>query len=105
MPAGSEKVMCPVCHGQKSPDRAICDNCGVKSCANAHVISQDSNICPQCGWIEPVKKPPENHIPDTGTTFTPEAHDTALYLLCPRCQTRIESGEGRCPNCGFLRRI
>ncbi len=101
MPAETEKAVCPVCHGQKSPQRAICAGCGVKSCPNGHLMSQDSNICRQCGWEQPPEKtakrpPPAEESNDMhGWERKPE-------FECPRCHIKADSHDGRCPNCGYL---
>ena len=96
------KVMCPVCHKPKNPDRAICDNCFTKSCASGHLMSQDSNICHQCGWQEPLKKPAQPHTSDNRDTDASDAQETGLFIVCPRCKIKVDASDGHCPNCGYL---
>ena len=103
MPAESTKVVCPVCHGSKNPDRALCGRCNVKSCPNGHLMGQDSNVCRQCGWEEPLKKRAEPTSIDTGDNSETGNIDTIRHTICPRCKLQIESTEGRCPYCGYLR--
>jgi membrane protease subunit (stomatin/prohibitin family) len=80
--AAVEKLTCPRCHNEVSPDSRFCKNCG------AQLITQ--NRCPEC----------QTELPAEAKFCSNCGKDLRKDLKCPHCGTKLPPGTKFCTNCG-----
>ncbi|HMA77352.1 MAG TPA: zinc ribbon domain-containing protein, partial [Candidatus Krumholzibacteriaceae bacterium] len=77
-----EKLNCPRCHNEVSPDSRFCNNCG------AQLVTL--NRCPEC----------KTELPAEAKFCSSCGKELSETLICPHCGTKLPPGTKFCTSCG-----
>jgi hypothetical protein len=86
--------LCPICKTRKTtPPTEPCPTCGYLESTHYEPAGPPADV----RGAEPAQR--EKFIVHQQL---PGSHDIKLDYICPRCSTKIDPRDGRCPNCGYI---